>query len=120
MSTILPTYHVEAILQRDGALTLESAAFPAGQAVEVIIVPHAGGPDPRTLTRYTVRRSGTSILSNQSPTMNGTPFDDPSRYARMDLVDPWRSAVAARLSCLRSDASIQWIGRLCHYMLGSG
>jgi hypothetical protein len=46
MSTTLPTYHVEAILQRDGALTLDQLPFPAGQAVEVIIVPHAGGPEP--------------------------------------------------------------------------
>jgi hypothetical protein len=45
MSAKLPTHHVEAVVQQEGALTLEHLPFQAGQAVEVIIVPHADGPD---------------------------------------------------------------------------
>jgi hypothetical protein len=46
MSTTLSTHHVETVLLQDGALTLDRLPFQAGQSVEVIIVPHAGGPDP--------------------------------------------------------------------------
>lgn len=53
-----PAHRIEMTLQEDGRLTLERLPFPAGQRVEVIILPRPNGPaasDPEPLRGTPVR-----------------------------------------------------------------
>ena len=42
MSTPFTAHHVKAVVQPDGGLILDRLPFQAGQAVQVIIIPHDG------------------------------------------------------------------------------
>jgi len=44
MNMTLPAHRIETTLQEGGRLVVESLPFPAGQAVEVIILSRSGGP----------------------------------------------------------------------------
>jgi hypothetical protein len=58
MNTTLRAHRIETTLQEDGRLVVESLPFPAGQAVEVIILPRPVGPgtsDPEPLRGTPVR-----------------------------------------------------------------
>jgi hypothetical protein len=41
-----PAHRIETVMPEDGKLSLDNLPFRAGQAVEVIILPSAGGPAP--------------------------------------------------------------------------
>jgi len=51
MSAALQTHHIRTTLTQDGTLTLDGLPFQAGEAVEIIVRPHAVFPasDPSTL-----------------------------------------------------------------------
>ena len=49
MDMTLPAHRVETTLEQDGKLTLEHLPFRAGQAVEVIVLPHSGGAPPEAI-----------------------------------------------------------------------
>lgn len=52
MST-LQAHRIETTLSEDGTLTLNHLPFHAGEAVEVIVLPHAGANQPQD--RYSLR-----------------------------------------------------------------
>lgn len=58
MQATLQAHRIETIVPQDGTLTLEHLPFPAGEAVEIIILPRSASPkqgNPYSLRSTRVR-----------------------------------------------------------------
>lgn len=53
MDALVQVHRIKTTLTQDGTLTLDHLPFQAGEAVEVLIVPHA--PAPQGANRYPLR-----------------------------------------------------------------
>ena len=67
MTTALQAHRIETVLTQDGTLTLDHLPFPAGAAVEVIVLPRVA-PD-QTQDRYPLRGTPYSYEEPMKPTV---------------------------------------------------
>jgi len=72
MTATLQAHRIETTLTQDGTLTLDHLPFPAGMAVEVIVLPYA---PPQAQDRYPLRGTPYSYDGPMEPAIPAEEWD---------------------------------------------
>jgi hypothetical protein len=75
----MQAYRIETTVEADGTLKLGAVPFPAGQRVEVIVLP-APAETTGGATRCAGYRTDTTVRPTRSPRRTGKRSGDPARY----------------------------------------